>query len=510
MASLSQRSLRVSSGVGAFAVLAALTLSGTGTAEAATGPTCLAGTCTVVFDLTGAPETFVVPRGVSAVVVTVAAGSGGSEVRTAPSPEYPSRVAATGGAGGTGGAVTGSVPVTGGQTITAVVGEAGADGVPDGTSGAAGGYGGGGAGGAVTTGEPHNSGGAGGGGSFLFVDDVLQIAAGGGGGGTSVEGGETIGGGAGGSTGAGADGATSTTARPDHSASGATRTAPGATATPFGYPAVYPGSPASTTPTTTPLALATAGAGAVNTLDGGYGTAGGGGGGYFGGGGGASDGPGGWVGAGGGGSAYQAPAVTGVAALAPHTGDGSIVLSYADPVAATTTTLIVSGTPSASSPVTLTATVSPASSTGTVVFTAGGTTLGSAPVVDGVATLTVALAAGDYSVVASYSGDTTSSDSVSPPLAFTVASAPTVPPTTPTDPTAPTPGVPAAADPPAVLPAAGSAAVTPARPTATRPGNLAHTGQDPMPGVLAAAALVLSGLGLQAAVVRRRRPTQVG
>jgi len=73
----------------------------------------------------------------------------------------------------------------------------------------------------------------------------------------------------------------------------------------------------------------------------------------------------------------------------------------------TTTTLTSSPDPSSfGQTVTLTATVSPSGATGTVTFKEGGTTLGSAPVVGGVATLDIStLGVGTHNLTAEYGGD---------------------------------------------------------------------------------------------------------
>jgi hypothetical protein len=88
----------------------------------------------------------------------------------------------------------------------------------------------------------------------------------------------------------------------------------------------------------------------------------------------------------------------------------------------TTTGLEVSGTLAEGSEQTLTATVNPAESTGTVVFTDGGTELGSAPVNSGVAELTVSLAAGEHSLVAAFTPDTSAfTGSQSEPVTVEIA-----------------------------------------------------------------------------------------
>jgi hypothetical protein len=78
-----------------------------------------------------------------------------------------------------------------------------------------------------------------------------------------------------------------------------------------------------------------------------------------------------------------------------------LTLKVGSDAAATTTTLAVSGSLTAGQKQTLTATVSPATA-GTVVFADGATSLGSAPVASGKATLTKALAKGRHSITATF------------------------------------------------------------------------------------------------------------
>ena len=126
------------------------------------------GTCTLDYEETGSPQTFIVPHGVSQVTWMVTAGGGG-----------------TGGGGsntggGTGGSVQATTSVFPGEEFKLAVGGGGFD---TGTSaGAAGGYGGGGS----TGSAPWNSSSGGGGGSYVFAPDdanTTAIVAGGGGGG---------------------------------------------------------------------------------------------------------------------------------------------------------------------------------------------------------------------------------------------------------------------------------------------------------------------------------------
>ena len=93
----------------------------------------------------------------------------------------------------------------------------------------------------------------------------------------------------------------------------------------------------------------------------------------------------------------------------------------------TTVTLTSSANPSAyGSSVKFTATVAPATATGTVTFTDGSTTLGTVTLSRGIATYsTSALAAGPHSITASYGGDANDSAGASPALTQTVNQAST-------------------------------------------------------------------------------------
>jgi len=108
------------------------------------------------------------------------------------------------------------------------------------------------------------------------------------------------------------------------------------------------------------------------------------------------------------------------------------VLLNQTPRAVTTTTLVSQPNPSAPGhPVTLSATVSsvaPGSPTGTITFTEGATVLGTAPLVNAVATLAVSsLSPGIHTIVASYSSDNAFRASVSAALSHTVlAATPTI------------------------------------------------------------------------------------
>jgi hypothetical protein len=87
----------------------------------------------------------------------------------------------------------------------------------------------------------------------------------------------------------------------------------------------------------------------------------------------------------------------------------------------------LSASPSApvlGNPVTITATLSPSSATGTVAFQDGGTFLGEAVVTSGVASITTAtLGAGTHSIVGRYSGDANNLAGTSAPLLLTVTAA---------------------------------------------------------------------------------------
>lgn len=118
-----------------------------------------------------------------------------------------------------------------------------------------------------------------------------------------------------------------------------------------------------------------------------------------------------------------------------------VILSSQSPTPpdSTTTSLTASNaTPGVGVSVTFTAHVVPATATGSVTFTDGSATLGSASVSNGVATFTTsALAGGSHSITAAYQGDSFDAASTSSPVAVTVAKATTtttlqVSPATPT------------------------------------------------------------------------------
>lgn len=413
----------IAASLGVITVTAALTLTGAGIANAATAPKCTGGTCTITFSATGAPETWAVPAGVTSVTATVNAAAGGAGA--------PGGGLTDAGQGGLGGALTATVPVAAGETLTTVVGAKGADGVTNSTTPAQGGYPRGGTAGTIASTE-HGAGGAGGGGSFLFGSNALLLAAGGGGGGTSGVFDGPLPGGEGGATGDGQDGGNGGGIAPAVAALvparvagvnglGGTTTAPGA-----GGDAGFVGGAGGSAATSSPAAISAGGAGATNPGGSNWTTAGGGGSGFYGGGGGGTDVPGGISGAGGGGSGFVSTTATAATAQPAHAGSGSITITYADvPKTVTTTTVTASSNPTAGTPVTLIATVSPAPANGGVVtFKDGQTVLGTASVTAGKAAFQTSLAAGPHSITASFGGDTTSSASTSAASAVTVAPQP--------------------------------------------------------------------------------------
>ena len=106
-----------------------------------------------------------------------------------------------------------------------------------------------------------------------------------------------------------------------------------------------------------------------------------------------------------------------------HAGSTSSVLTETVSPIGTTTSLTSSRNPSTfGQVVTFTATVSPAGSTGNVQFFDGGSSLGSATVSGGTASLsTSALAVGSHNITATYSGDSTHATSTSAVLTQTVS-----------------------------------------------------------------------------------------
>ncbi len=102
------------------------------------------------------------------------------------------------------------------------------------------------------------------------------------------------------------------------------------------------------------------------------------------------------------------------------------VTAPSTPLNSTTTTVAASpGSTVYGQPVTLTATVSPATATGSVSFFTNGTPLGSAPLGNGVATLSVTtLPVGTDPVLATYAGDPADAPSTSAAVSVTVAALP--------------------------------------------------------------------------------------
>jgi hypothetical protein len=119
----------------------------------------------------------------------------------------------------------------------------------------------------------------------------------------------------------------------------------------------------------------------------------------------------------------QATGATTITATA-GTVSGSASLNVLNQVS---TSLTSSSNPSAfGTPVTLTAALTPATATGTVTFTDGATTLGSATISGGTASYSIStLAVGPHSITASYGGDASDSSSASTALTQTVSQAST-------------------------------------------------------------------------------------
>ncbi len=255
---------------------------------------------------TGAPQSFMVPFGVSTVTVAATgAGGGGYAV-------------------GFGASVTATFPATAGATWTVQVGGAGTIGTFGGPPGGAGGYGGGGAGGAATPGGGATvySGGGGGGASSVTASSLLLVAGGGGGGNECGYSGSAGANGGYPTGGTGTVGGCTSVAGAGGGAGGTQLAA--------GSGGIAPGNGGNGSPGTG----GTGGAGGTSQSASGLSYAGGGGGGgYFGGGGGAGGGTGGAIGGGGGGgSSYYAGTATNVTASASTAfvqyGNGQVVLSW--------------------------------------------------------------------------------------------------------------------------------------------------------------------------------------
>ena len=113
---------------------------------------------------------------------------------------------------------------------------------------------------------------------------------------------------------------------------------------------------------------------------------------------------------------------------ASHSGSATAVLPLTVTVASTTTTIAANPNPAKpGQPVTLTATVTGASATGSVNFSDGATQLGSAPLTGGTAKLTISsLASATHAIVATYPGDANYSSSMSSALNLVVSQPPIV------------------------------------------------------------------------------------
>jgi hypothetical protein len=242
-------------------------------------------TGSATFNFTGAMQTFVVPVGVTSLVVTAQGAEGG--------------VGGTNNAGsGLGGSITATLAVTAGTILNIFVGGQGGAGTFGGSG--AGGFNGGGPGGGGSL-----AGGGGGAsdvrrGGVTLTDRILVAGGGGGAGGAAVA---IVGGGGGGLTGQTGNVSASATG-----GGGGTQAAGGAGGTGFASGAAG--------------ALGTGGAGAA----GGIGAGGGGGAGNFGGGGGGAGAAG---GGGGGGSSFADPTATGVShQQAVRSGNGQVAISW--------------------------------------------------------------------------------------------------------------------------------------------------------------------------------------
>jgi hypothetical protein len=132
-------------GTAATAVVGAALLAGCGTAGGLADD--LAGSAPQTFSYTGAPVTVTVPAGAIGVTVTATGGSGGVGQGETSNNRAACTAATGAAAGGIGGVVTGTVPVTAGQTLIVSVGGAGSTDKCDGATSSAGGWGGDGGGG---------------------------------------------------------------------------------------------------------------------------------------------------------------------------------------------------------------------------------------------------------------------------------------------------------------------------------------------------------------------------
>ncbi|WP_051681906.1 Ig-like domain-containing protein [Cellulomonas sp. HZM] len=343
-------------------------------ADFTTRTSCHDGTCTVDFNANSGLATWEVPAGVTSVEAVLVGGDAWGH----------------GGAGGSGGVVRATVPVTPGSTLVGRVG----------LYAAANGYGGG------TDGES-------GGGTFLSdAHGLLLVAGGGGAGGTR---GHAGGDGGGGLTLVGEPGAG------EGGGGGGTLAAAGA-----GGADASDGTGPATTST-----FGVGGAGAPGADDESGAAGGAGGGGYFGGGGGGTVGESTYAG-GGGGSGYAAPGLTlHASGTDPSTEDGMLALTYDEPAVTSTSTIALSSAHavaggSASAVVTVTANGATDFAGGAVQLLVDGSASGS-PVavhVDGstaTATLPVpATKVGVHQVSARFTADDAALGSTTPTTPFTV------------------------------------------------------------------------------------------
>ncbi|MDH3271747.1 MAG: glycine-rich protein [Gemmatimonadota bacterium] len=250
------------------------------------------------FKYTGAAQALDLPECVTVVQIEAWGAEGGSGLPDAP--------------GGLGGYAAGDLTVTGGSTLTVVVGAKGAD--TSGTdAGVPGAFGGGGAGGTSISGNADQPGGAaGGGGSDVrvggtgLVDRV--IVAGGGGGGGGGTGGSPAGGGPGGGLVGGSG--TSYSSGVGFEATGGTQTEGGINGS-YAYAGTVEGTDGS-------LGVGGDGDG------GGFSGGGGGGGGYYGGGGGSTH----FESGGGGGSSYVDGVAAGTTTPGVRAGHGRVVITW--------------------------------------------------------------------------------------------------------------------------------------------------------------------------------------
>jgi hypothetical protein len=265
-------------------------------ASCGTGQVCRSGICIhqVIFEFTGAAQSWVVPAGITQITVTAAGAQGGPDI-------YSNQ-------GGKGALVTATLAVTPGETLVVTAG--GAGGLGSYLTPGPGGFNGGGPGGATVYNGGYSGGGGGGasdvrrGGTALT--NRIIVAGGGGGGGVDATG--TVAGGPGGAVGgSGTDDGLSLGGRGGDAAGGGGGGAGDAS---------FCGQAGSTGE------LGVGGPGGANTC--GYGSGGGGGGGYYGGGGGG----GGQVSSGGGGGSSYPSGVGVTISSGVQSGNGQVVIVY--------------------------------------------------------------------------------------------------------------------------------------------------------------------------------------